>query len=91
MKKIEVKTKCGETFTFDVDTNQEIESISEVVPKRPDISEFFEGAPLKHGQWAYFAIPAIGPSAGNDVADLGHKTKGTLIWVHNVREENIHI
>lgn len=31
MKKIEVKTTCGETFTLEVDTDQEIESMEEVV------------------------------------------------------------
>ena len=36
MKKIEVKTACGETFTLEVDTDQEIESMQEIVEALPD-------------------------------------------------------
>lgn len=87
MKKIEVKTKCGETFTFEVDTNQEIESMQEVVkPVLEDVGYLFENVDLKYGEgWRYRAIPARGPSATNG------ETTGTLIWVHNVSKQDIGI
>lgn len=58
MKKIEVKTKCGETFTLEVDTNQEIESMQEVIESLFDAPECKEDVQkmvefLHGGKWKF--------------------------------------